>query len=252
MVVGLFFVGGGGCLKFESPTNAPQALKEEFGLDTGLGIWHVEACDSKSASQKLLVGLALDHGNGDVRKILHVRVQILDRVGPEARKFLEQIFPDMTPSEVKKRGGPSQDGLDAQLAAAREVLQEGEIFATDRKLRCKACNTDECTVPHEAYSRSSGITIFMGGFTCKDWSARGVGMGCGGRSFAPFLVMIFEIRARKPGIGILECSDNQPDALLVSLLGDMYWVDSVILCPKFFGVPVRRRRKWPLLKAKQN
>ena len=228
---------------------ASQALKA-FGLDTGLGISHLEACDNNKSSQKLLVGMELDHGNGVIRKILHVRVEIIERVGPVNRKWLQQIFPEMKPEEVKKRGGPSQDGLDAQLAAAREVLQEGEVFATDRKLCCKACDTQECTVPGWAYSRSDGITIFIGGFTCKDWSQRGTSMGCGGRSFAPFLVMAFEIRCRKPGVGILECSEYQPDSLLVALLGDLYWIDSAVLCPKFFGIPVRRRRKWRITGCK--
>jgi hypothetical protein len=224
-----------------------QALRDDFGYDTGLGITHLEACDIKSTARKLLLGLELDHGHGEIRKIEHVRMEILDRAGEEVKQWLLKIFPDIPPEQLKKMGGPSQDSLDAQLEAAREVLQHGDPFAVDRQLPCAACGDDGCTISGEAYSQSSGLTFFMAGFTCKDWSQRGVGMGCGGRSFAPFLIMIFEIRTRKPDAGWLECAEFQPDSMLVALLGDLFWMDSAILCPKQFGVPVRRRRKWPEL-----
>lgn len=244
------FVVGVHCALLQCKTNPPQALNL-LGFDTGNGFLYLEACDCKGASLKILKGLELDSGNGDVKKILHIRTDIMERAGPEARMLLLDLFPDMAPSEVRKRGGPIQETLDAQLAAAREVLQEGAVFTSDRDMKCQvcdedACNDNSCIIPFEAYSRSSGITLFMAGFTCKDWSQRGVGMGCGGRSFAPFLIMIFEIRARKPAVGILECSELQPDALLVALLGDIFWIDSVVLSPKMFGSPVRRRRKWLL------
>ena len=180
----------------------------------------------------------------------------MDRAGPEAKAWLKKIFPEIQPEELKKMGGPQQATLDAQLEASREVLAGGaDVFSIDRDLPCDACKAfsefsplrvDSCTIDSKAYSPGDGsITILMGGFTCKDWSQRGVGMGCGGQSFAPFLVMVYEIRSRKPGLGLLECTEYQPDSLVVALLGDLYLIDSVVLSPLHFGVPVKRNRKWP-------
>ena len=43
--------------------------------------------------------------------------------------------------------------------------------------------------------------------------------------------MVFKLRARKPRIAILECTPGQPDNLIVALLEDLYFTDSVVLSP---------------------
>ena len=70
--------------------------------------------------------------------------------------------------------------------------------------------------------------------------------GVRGAFMAPFLVMVFELRAINPRIAIFECTPGQPDNLLAALLEDLYFIDSVVLCPLEKGWPNRRPRKWPL------
>ena len=96
-----------------------------------------------------------------------------------------------------------------------------------------------------AYSQC-GTEVFMACFTCKDWSYFGSQVGCGGPSMSPFMVMVFEIRARQPRIAILECTPGQPDILVVALLEDLYFIDSVVISPHEKGWPNARPRKWPL------
>ena len=131
---------------------------------------------------------------------------------------------------------------------AREILEDPSVFhdgATGWCVKCKKyCDIWSHDKEDAAYSQCE-TDLFTAGFTCKDWSTQGTQMGCGGKSMAPFLVMVFELRARKPRIAILECTPGQPDNLVAALLEDLYFIDSVVLCPLEKGWPNRRPRKWP-------
>ena len=140
--------------------------------------------------------------------------------------------------QLKATGGPDEHALDLQLKLAREILEDPNVFKEDAAY-------SECETEDAAYSQCE-TELFIAGFTCKDWSRQGTRMGCGGKSMAPFLVMVFELRARKPRIAILECTPGQPDNLVAALLEDLYFIDSVVLCPLEKGWPNRRPRKWPL------
>ena len=213
-------------------------MTDEFGFDTGIGILHLEACDCKPAAQRVLSTLSLDHGAGVTRKIQHVGSNIMHRIPQAARHKMEALFPKVPPMQLKATGGPDEHALDLQLKLAREILEDPNVFKEDAAY-------SECETEDAAYSQCE-TELFTAGFTCKDWSRQGTRMGCGGASMAPFLVMVFELRARKPRIAILECTPGQPDNLVAALLEDLYFIDSVVLCPLEKGWPNRRPRKWPL------
>ena len=228
-------------------------LKEEFCLEVGHGVWHLEACDLKMSAQKVLCSLALDHGCGDIRTIKHVRGDMLDTMDQNVSKELRSLFPCVAPETLRAMGGPDSATLDLQLHMAEVILGQYDAYPCGQKASCKKCRKD-CVVwgrpeaedveEHLPYDRCE-MDVFMAGFTCKDWSSRGCGMGCGGPSFLPFLTMIFELRAKRYKVAILECTKSQPDSLILYFLSDMYYIDSVVLCPSDFGWPVERRRKWP-------
>ena len=213
-------------------------MTDEFGFDTGIGILHLEACDCKPAAQRVLSTLSLDHGAGVTRKIQHVGSNIMHRIPKAAQRMMEELFPKVPPMQLKATGGPDEHALDLQLKLAREILEDPNVFKEDAAY-------SQCETEDAAYSQCE-TELFTAGFTCKDWSRQGTRMGCGGASMAPFLVMVFELRARKPRIAILECTPGQPDNLLAALLEDLYFIDSVVLCPLEKGWPNRRPRKWPL------
>ena len=213
-------------------------MTDEFGFDTGIGILHLEACDCKPAAQRVLSTLSLDHGAGVTRKIQHVGSNIMHRIPQAAQRKMEALFPKVPPMQLKATGGPDEHALDLQLKLAREILEDPNVFKEDAAY-------SECETEDAAYSQCE-TELFTAGFTCKDWSRQGTRMGCGGASMAPFLVMVFELRARKPRIAILECTPGQPDNLVAALLEDLYFIDSVVLCPLENGWPNRRPRKWPL------
>ena len=242
-----------------------QALTDEFGFDTGIGILHLEACDCKPAAQRVLSTLSLDHGAGVTRTIQHVGSNIMHRIPKAAQRMMEELFPKMPPMALKASGGPDEHALNLQLKRAREILEDPVVFhdgATAWCVKCqKNCELWGHAKQDAAYSQCEDAAysqcedaaysqceteLFIAGFTCKDWSRQGTRMGCGGASMAPFLVMVFELRARKPRIAILECTPGQPDNLVVALLEDLYFIDSVVLCPLEKGWPNRRPRKWPL------
>ena len=199
---------------------------------------HLEACDCKPAAQRVLSTLSLDHGAGVTRKIQHVGSNIMHRIPQAAQRKMEALFPKVPPMQLKATGGPDEHALDLQLKLAREILEDPNVFKEDAAY-------SECETEDAAYSQCE-TELFTAGFTCKDWSRQGTRMGCGGASMAPFLVMVFELRARKPRIAILECTPGQPDNLVAALLEDLYSIDSVVLCPLEKGWPNRRPRKWPL------
>ena len=234
-----------------------QALTDEFGFDTGIGILHLEACDCKPAAQRVLSTLSLDHGAGVTRTIQHVGSNIMHRIPKAAQRMMEELFPKVPPMALKSSGGPDEHALNLQLKRAREILEDPVVFhdgATAWCVKCqKNCELWGHAKQDAAYSQCEDAAysqceteLFIAGFTCKDWSRQGTRMGCGGKSMAPFLVMVFELRARKPRIAILECTPGQPDNLLAALLEDLYFIDSVVLCPLEKGWPNRRPRKWPL------
>ena len=224
-------------------------MTDEFGFDTGIGILHLEACDCKPAAQRVLSTLSLDHGAGVTRKIQHVCSNIMQRIPPKARRRMLELFPKVPPMALKASGGPDEHALNLQLKRAREILEDPDVFqdgATAWCVKCKKnCELWGHSKEDAAYSQCE-TELFTAGFTCKDWSTQGTQMGCGGKSMAPFLVMVFELRARKPRIAILECTPGQPDNLVAALLEDLYFIDSVVLCPLEKGWPNRRPRKWPL------
>jgi len=224
-------------------------LKEEIGVDTGIGFMHLEACDCKPAAQRVLGSLMLDHGGGDIRRIRHVGSNINSRVCEEAQGLMKDLFPKVSPLKLKAKGGPDAEQLDLALEAAREILEGDDNFkdgatawCTRDKRNCKLWGCDE---EDAAYSQCEA-ELFTAGFTCKDWSTMGTGVGCGGPSMAPFLIMVFELRRRKPRYVILECTPKQPHVLVAALLEDLFFVDSVVLSPHHGAWPVRRPRRWPL------
>ena len=234
-----------------------QALTDEFGFDTGIGILHLEACDYKPAAQRVLSTLSLDHGAGVTRTIQHVGSNIMHRIPKAAQRMMEELFPKVPPMALKASGGPDEHALNLQLKRAREILEDPVVFhdgATAWCVKCqKNCELWGHAKQDAAYSQCEDAAysqceteLFIAGFTCKDWSRQGTRMGCGGASMAPFLVMVFELRARKPRIAILECTPGQPDNLVAALLEDLYFIDSVVLCPLGKGWPNRRPREWPL------
>ena len=224
-------------------------MKEEVGVDTGIGVMHLEACDCKPAAQRVLASLSLDHGAGVIRKIRHVGTNINSRVSQEAQGLMRDLFPRVKPLKLKAEGGPDPEQLDFALQTAREILEQKANFqdgATAWCMNCKNnCKLWGCDEEDAAYSQC-GTDLFTAGFTCKDWSTQGTQMGCGGPSMAPFLIMVFELRGRKPRLVILECTPKQPHVLIAALLEDLYFVDSVVISPHHLGWPVRRPRRWPL------
>ena len=173
----------------------------------------------------------------------------MHRIPQAAQRMMEELFPKVPPMALKATGGPDEHALNVQLKRAREILEDPNVFhdgATAWCVKCKKhCEIWGHAKEDAAYSQCE-TELFTAGFTCKDWSRQGTRMGCGGASMAPFLVMVFELRARKPRIAILECTPGQPDNLVAALLEDLYFIDSVVLCPLEKGWPNRRPRKWPL------
>ena len=216
-------------------------MTDEFGFDTGIGILHLEACDCKPAAQRVLSTLSLDHGAGVTRKIQHVGSNIMHRIPQAAQRMMEELFPKVPPMALKATGGPDEHTLNLQLKRAREILEDPNVFHDGATAWCVKCKKN-CEIwghakEDAAYSQCE-TELFTAGFTCKDWSRQGTRMGCGGASMAPFLVMVFELRARKPRIAILECTPGQPDNLVAALLEDLYFIDSVVLCPLEKGWPL--------------
>ena len=216
-------------------------MTDEFGFYTGIGILHLEACDCKPAAQRVLSTLSLDHGAGVTRKIQHVGSNIMHRIPQAAQRMMEELFPKVPPMALKATGGPDEHTLNLQLKRAREILEDPNVFHDGATAWCVKCKKN-CEIwghakEDAAYSQCE-TELFTAGFTCKDWSRQGTRMGCGGASMAPFLVMVFELRARKPRIAILECTPGQPDNLVAALLEDLYFIDSVVLCPLEKGWPL--------------
>ena len=79
----------------------------------------------------------------------------------------------------------------------------------------------------------------------------GLQAGVSGPSFVVVLAWGRARRAAKPKVAIVEEVVQFPEALVADLVGDLYAIDSVILCASFFRLPIRRRRKYMILTLKR-
>ena len=91
--------------------------------------------------------------------------------------------------------------------------------------------------------------------TCKAWSRRSVGGKNRGRlhldSMLSFVVWCFVRLRHKEHLIIHECTEDFPVWLLLKYLASLYVVVfSVILTPVVFGFPMRRPRRYTLLRRK--
>ena len=82
----------------------------------------------------------------------------------------------------------------------------------------------------------------MAGPPCVDFSPMGAGRRERGPSMACLYVWARGIRDNAPMLVLVENVPRFPVALLLSLFGDLYSVDWVILDAKDIGAPARRRR----------
>ena len=229
-----------------------EALVDHYKLNPMVGIHHLDACDCKKTAQQMLCSGSFDHGGGHLRHIQHVNENIEDRITDSALAILMKLFPDEKP-EQRKANPLSAKEMERRLKKAKEVL-DNEMFSfppghqaycasCDDRCECWSEGTVEGRSTTDRLARQCSIRLFIAGHNCKDWSNRGLGLGCNGPSFRSFLIMMYEIRHKKPEVVILECSANSPDCVAFTMLGDLYEIDSVILCPKDFGWPVNRKRK---------
>ena len=119
-----------------------QALTDEFGFDTGIGILHLEACDCKPAAQRVLSTLSLDHGAGVTRTIQHVGSNIMHRIPKAAQRMMEELFPKVPPMALKASGGPDEHALNLQLKRAREILEDPVVFHDGATAWCVKCKNN--------------------------------------------------------------------------------------------------------------
>ena len=87
----------------------------------------------------------------------------------------------------------------------------------------------------------------IAGPPCVDFSPMGAGRRERGPSMACLYVWARAIRDNTPMLVIVENVPRFPVALLLSLFGDLYEVDLVILDAKDIGAPARRRRLYVVM-----
>ena len=118
-----------------------KALVEDYGLDTGIGIMHHDACDNKVASQTVLTTARFDHGGSRLRRINHVNIEIAHLVSPEVQANLETELPDEKPEARKSGGKINPTDLERRLQAALDLLSdEGRACPPGHEARCLQCD----------------------------------------------------------------------------------------------------------------
>ena len=89
---------------------------------------------------------------------------------------------------------------------------------------------------------SPPLQVVAAGITCTDWSFLGKRQGMEGPSARPCLIWAHEQLRRAPDVILLECTQQQPDSILLQDFRDRYSVQSAIISPVQLGWPVRRPR----------
>ena len=89
--------------------------------------------------------------------------------------------------------------------------------------------------------------ILVAGIPCVDFSPMGARQRLAGRTFPLILAWAFCLRHARPRFGVVENVVGFPVDIVTRLLGDLYEIDSVIICPSWFSWPIVSKRRYFLL-----
>ena len=104
------------------------------------------------------------------------------------------------------------------------------------------------TDPTCVFATPGGLgDLCVAGIPCTDFSAMGGGAGADGATFILIVAWARALRTARPRAGIVENVARFPLAILEAFVGDLYTLDSIVLCATMFGWPVRRKRLYVIL-----
>jgi hypothetical protein len=110
-------------------------------------------------------------------------------------------------------------------------------------------NTSYC-IRHKCECVHQVADVHWAGTPCPDFSILGKGEGLDGPTMVYYTAWCSLRRLLQEACIVQENVEGQPLRLLEETLGDLYYIDEIILDPALLGWPVKRRRVWRLLTHK--
>ena len=137
--------------------------------------------------------------------------------------------------------------LPARLPALAEkgVLQEVLVPLIKSG---KAVRADAPCLVHGRRCRAKISDIHCAGTPCTDYSPKGLREAEGGKTYAAFLTWAGQRLLAQESVIIQENVQQFPLEQLQLVLGQLYFIESIVLSPRSLGWPVERKRRWTVLR----
>lgn len=117
------------------------------------------------------------------------------------------------------------------------------------KLHCSKHFTN-CLVHKD--SKRGSCTLMIAGVSCIDYTSMGKRRGVIGEGAMPFLTLVHEIREKRYGISIIECTPAFNHKQLERLLGPGFGVQYAVFSPLDIGHLASRTRKYTVVLNEEN
>ena len=104
---------------------------------------------------------------------------------------------------------------------------------------------DSC---HTRTCQAKEADLHVAGTPCVDFSSRGSRQGLAGKTSAALIAWIGQRLRIQEAFIIQENVPSFPTDILQKVLGQVYFIDVVVLDPHAFGWPIARKRKFTLLR----
>jgi hypothetical protein len=207
--------------------------KEHHGIKTA------QACDIKPMCHRVLNSFPEhcrpEHIFGDlVARLPPALVRQIDELKPTRAEYAEH--PDVVASAHEAITALIKNNLHG-------CFEEGcERYCFRHKGMCKMYE-------HEARKGDDGKPrprVFLAGVSCLDSTKAGLRRGNLGPGFIPLIVFLAERRVRQEDMGVIECTTEFDEQLVMEWLSDLYDIHSLNLTPRQLGLPYDRDRKFVL------
>ena len=129
--------------------------------------------------------------------------------------------------------------------AERGVLQE---VLTPLIKSGKAVRPDAPCLVHGRRCKATNSDIHCAGTPCTEYSPKGLREAEGGKTYAAFLTWAGQRLEAQEEVIIQENVQQFPVEQLQAVLGQLYFIESVVLSPRMVGWPVERKRRWSVLR----
>ena len=230
------------CRQLEESLLCRSLLGHSNGFNCAL------ACDCDETARTAIL-----HQQKDKFQPSCLQCNVLDRLSSESRSQIEDIalqqhirLRDLKHTIFKNNAEKKEamTNLGIQFTENLHRVLQGATWATT--VLCQQ-HGKSCPMPQ---MNPECIWMEVGGSCCWDYSNRGNRDMVCGQSVVYLLTWLYWIKKFGPDLVWHECTAKFSDGIIVRVLSEEYFVETVVDSPDDCDLPTRRVRKWTLCRSK--